>query len=56
MLISTTKVLVIDEVSMLEAEFFDKIEYVARKVRDNEEPFGGLQVAIQGFDRPLALY
>ena len=29
---------------MLEAEFFDKLEYVARKVRDNDLPFGGRQV------------
>lgn len=40
------KVLVIDEVSMLAGEFFDKVEYVARKIRGNELPFGGLQVRL----------
>ena len=37
-------VLVIDEVSMLDGTFFDKLEEIARIVRDapDDEPFGGL--------------
>ena len=37
-------VLIIDEVSMVSASFFEKIEYVARKIRECEKPFGGVQV------------
>jgi hypothetical protein len=41
-------VLVVDEVSMLEAEFFDKMEKVARIVRDSHLPFGGIQIILCG--------
>ena len=37
-------VLIIDEISMISADFFTKVEYVARKFRECEKPFGGLQV------------
>ncbi|KAM8839588.1 ATP-dependent DNA helicase PIF1 [Synchiropus picturatus] len=40
--------LIIDEVSMVEAEFFDKLEAVARSVRRSTEPFGGIQLIICG--------
>ena len=43
-----TKVLIIDEVSMMNASFFDLIEEVARYVRGNEKPFGGMQVVFLG--------
>lgn len=33
---------------MLAGEFFDKVEYVARKVREDERPFGGIQVVLCG--------
>lgn len=42
------KVIVIDEISMLAGEFFDKVEYVARKIREDERPFGGIQVVLCG--------
>ena len=40
--------LVIDEVSMIDAEFFDKLEAVARSVRRNRMPFGGIQLVLCG--------
>ncbi|XP_060030300.1 ATP-dependent DNA helicase PIF1 [Erinaceus europaeus] len=40
--------LVIDEISMVEAEFFDKLEAVARAVRQQDKPFGGIQLIICG--------
>lgn len=40
--------LVIDEVSMIDAEFFDKLEGVARAVRRNKRPFGGIQLVLCG--------
>lgn len=43
-----TKVLVIDEISMVDAELFDKLESIARKIRNNENPFGGIQMIVTG--------
>ncbi|XP_036295054.1 ATP-dependent DNA helicase PIF1 [Pipistrellus kuhlii] len=40
--------LVIDEISMVEAELFDKLEAVARTVRQQDKPFGGIQLIICG--------
>jgi ATP-dependent DNA helicase PIF1 len=34
-------VLIIDEVSMIDAELFDKLDFVARVVRGQNKPFGG---------------
>lgn len=42
------EVLVVDEVSMISGELFDKIEFVARAVRRCERPFGGIQVILCG--------
>ncbi|KAH6585888.1 hypothetical protein BASA50_000834 [Batrachochytrium salamandrivorans] len=42
------KVLVIDEISMIDGHLFDKIEYIARTVRGNNLPFGGVQLVISG--------
>jgi ATP-dependent DNA helicase PIF1 len=52
------QVLVIDEVSMLSPELFDKLEYIARKLRtpqqsllvecEKEKPFGGIQLILTG--------
>lgn len=44
----TAKVLIIDEVSMLSGEFFDTLEELARRVRKNQHPFGGIQVILCG--------
>lgn len=43
-----TKVLVIDEISMVDGELFDKLESIARTMRNNGRPFGGIQLVITG--------
>lgn len=43
-----TKVLVIDEISMVDGDLFDKLEQVARAVRNNGRPFGGIQIVVTG--------
>lgn len=43
-----TEVLIIDEISMLEPDIFDKLEILARKIRKNEQPFGGIQIILSG--------
>lgn len=43
-----TKVLFIDEISMIHPILFDKIEHIARKVRRSNLPFGGIQVICSG--------
>lgn len=42
------KVLVIDEVSMIDGDLFDKLEQIARTLRNNGRPFGGIQLVITG--------
>ncbi|ORC86625.1 PIF1 helicase-like protein [Trypanosoma theileri] len=44
----TCSVLVVDEISMMDAWFLDVLEYVARKIRGSREPFGGIQVVFSG--------
>lgn len=41
-------ILVIDEVSMLTVELFEKIEQLARLIRNNTMPFGGIQIVMSG--------
>jgi ATP-dependent DNA helicase PIF1 len=43
-----TKVLIIDEISMLNPDIFDKIENLARILRNCDKPFGGIQVVLLG--------
>jgi ATP-dependent exoDNAse (exonuclease V) alpha subunit len=43
-----TKVLIIDEVSMLTADQFDAVDRAARQFRDKSEAFGGMQVVCSG--------
>lgn len=43
-----TDILIIDEVSMLSPELFDKLENIARIVRENDIPFGGIQLILTG--------
>lgn len=40
--------LVLDEISMVEAALFEKLEYIARVVRGNQYPFGGIQLVLSG--------
>lgn len=46
--IRQTTTLIIDEVSMLSAELLDMVDLVCRTVRQNAEPFGGIQVVLVG--------
>lgn len=43
-----TRVLVIDEVSMLSARLFDFVERICRAMKRSEKPFGGMQVVLSG--------
>lgn len=43
-----TQILIIDEVSMMNSRFLDMIEELARLVRKNVKPFGGIQVILCG--------
>jgi ATP-dependent DNA helicase PIF1 len=43
-----TKVLIIDEISMVDGDLFDKLEGIARVIRSDGRPFGGIQLVITG--------
>ena len=43
-----TKVLIVDEISMVDGDLFDKLEEVARVIRNNGRPFGGIKLVITG--------
>lgn len=43
-----TKVLIVDEISMVDGDLFDKLEAIARTLRNNGRPFGGIQLVITG--------
>lgn len=45
---SEISVLVIDEISMLDGELFDKLDFIAQKIRKNSDPFGGIQIVLCG--------
>ena len=45
----SVKVLIIDETSMLSGEVFEKLDYIARNIRQQPElPFGGIQLILTG--------
>ena len=46
--ITNTKILFIDEISMIGAELFDKLDQVAKYIRKNNEPFGGIKLILSG--------
>eukprot|EP00960_Hanusia_phi_P033480 750480-Hanusia_phi.AAC.1 len=41
-----TKCLIVDEISMLDAELFDKLESLACQIRNVKKPFGGIQLLL----------
>lgn len=43
-----TKVLIIDEVSMLDGHVLDAVDAITRTFKDKSKPFGGLQVILSG--------
>lgn len=43
-----TKVLIVDEISMVDGDLFDKLEGIARAIRNNGRPFGGIQLVVTG--------
>lgn len=46
--IERTQVLIIDEISMLHRKQFDMINQIMQAVKDNELPFGGVQLLVAG--------
>ena len=40
--------LIIDEISMLDPDLFDKLESISRSIRKNNKPFGGIQLVLSG--------
>lgn len=46
--IKACKVLIVDEISMAKADLIDKLDIVCQVVRDDERPFGGIQVIFSG--------
>lgn len=45
---TSTDVLIIDEVSMLGAALFDTLNEIAKQIRKNRKPFGGIQLILTG--------
>ncbi|CAK7913134.1 ATP-dependent DNA helicase Pif1p [[Candida] anglica] len=45
---NTVKVLIIDEVSMIDGNFLDKLGEIAQTLRKNNSPFGGIQLIVSG--------
>lgn len=45
---SNLKRIVIDEVSMLRADYLDLIDWKLKKARNNNKPFGGIQMVVVG--------
>ncbi|KAG7842417.1 hypothetical protein KL942_001155 [Ogataea angusta] len=43
-----TKVLIIDELSMIDSNFFDKLNDIAKQIRGSNKPFGGIQLVLTG--------
>ncbi|CAI0645627.1 unnamed protein product, partial [Colletotrichum noveboracense] len=43
-----TAVLIIDEISMVENQFFERLSRVMRAIRGNASPFGGVQIIVVG--------
>ncbi len=46
--ISKVKILIIDEVSLLSADLLNKLDYIFKKIRYKNKPFGGIQMIFSG--------
>jgi hypothetical protein len=46
--IQKARVLVVDEISMLDGRILDAVETICRTAKRNDEPFGGLQIILVG--------
>lgn len=44
--VASTKLLIIDEVSMIGKSFFELLDIMCRKIKRNDAPFGGIQVIV----------
>ena len=44
----SAKVLIIDEISMVSKELFEQLDLIAKVVRKNRKPFGGIQLVLSG--------
>eukprot|EP00050_Salpingoeca_kvevrii_P016392 m.55038 g.55038 ORF g.55038 m.55038 type:complete len:593 (-) comp6896_c0_seq2:61-1839(-) len=42
------RTLVIDEISMVDPDYFDQLDQVAKRIRRNDLPFGGIQLVLVG--------
>jgi ATP-dependent DNA helicase PIF1 len=43
-----TKILIIDEVSMMSKRLFDLLDAIGKRIRKNAKPFGGIQIIFSG--------
>lgn len=46
--VASTKILIIDEISMIEGRRFDTIDRIVRYLKSDDRPFGGMQVILSG--------
>ena len=46
--VQKTKVLVIDEISMLDGRLLDTVEVICRRIYRNDQAFGGMQIVVVG--------
>ena len=46
--VNRTKVLIIDEISMLSTNMLEMVDLVCREIRQSSEPFGGIQIILVG--------
>lgn len=46
--VARTKVLIIDEISMLSTNMLDMVDMVCREIKQNSSPFGGMQIILVG--------
>ena len=47
-----TKILIVDEISMVDGDYLDSLEEAAREIRHHNGPFGGIQVGSTRVQEP----